>query len=372
MLQGHSWNSLRIVCFLEFLILALVASACGRTKASLSPVSADVVMDIVHDYGREHQQPLSPPSPTKPDETDDKYEAHIRNLLFQEDFAQLETIAQQNRVEKGRLIGGYWKTYEFFVATGYPASSGELKDSDYQFQIAIVKKWIGAYPNSAAAHISLANLYGYYASFGRGPGFAESVSDAEWQSFNERTALAKQSLIEAARLKERDPEWYASMQRVAHHEGWDKPRARELLSQAVAFEPGYYHFYRLHAEYLLPQWHGQPGDIQAFAEEISSRLPEPDSSMVYFQIVSSLACYCRQATEALPHTSWPKIRQGYANLTGLYGTTNIIANRFAFMATTFKDKPSAHEGFSGIVSMEPGIWYTKEIFESSRDWATSP
>jgi hypothetical protein len=329
-------------------------------------------MDVVRDYGRGRQGPLSPSAPRKPEETDDQYRAHISNLLVQEDFAQLEKIAQQNRMEKGRLIGGYWKTYEFFLATGYPTSTGELKDSDYQFQIGIVKKWIAAYPNSAAAAISLADLYTYYASFGRGPGFADSVSDAQWQRYYERTALAKQLLIEAARLKERDPEWYAAMQQVAHHEGWDKRQARELLDQAVAFEPGYYHFYRFYAEYLLPHWYGQPGDIQAFAEEISSHLPEPDSSIVYFQIVSSLACYCRQALEDLPHTSWPKIRRGYTSLARLYGTSNLIANRFAFMATKFMDKPSAHEAFALIATMDSNIWYTKDIFDNSRDWANAP
>ena len=332
----------------------------------------DVVMKTIHDYGLGHPGLLSPGSSAKPDEADNLYRVHISNLLVQEDFAQLEKIAQQNRVEKGRLIGGYWKNYEFFFATGYPFSDGAPKDSDYRLQIDMLKKWIAAYPESAAARISLADLYANYASFGRGPGFADSVTNIQWRLFRERTALAKQLLLEAARLKERDPQWYAVMQQIAHHEGWDKTQARELLGQAVAFEPGYYHFYRTYAEYLLPQWYGEPGDIQAFAEEISSRLQEPDSSMLYFQVVSSLACYCRQAMQDLPHVSWPKIQQGYTNLTRLYGTTNLIANRFAFMATTFEDKPSAHEAFAAIVTMDSDIWYSKDVFDNSRDWANSP
>ncbi len=365
-------NSFRIVCSLGLLGLTLIASSCGHTAASPAPVAMDVVMKTIHDYGLDHSGPLSPGSSTKPDETDDLYRAHISNLVAQEDFAQLEKIAQQNRTEKGRLIGGLWKNYEFFLAADYPISDGEPKDSDYRYLIERVKKWIAAYPESAAAHIALADLYTNYASFGRGPGFADSVTDSQWQLFHERTALAKQFLLEAARLKERDPQWYAVMQQVAHHEGWDKTETRELLSQAVAFEPGYYHFYRNYAEYLLPQWYGEPGDIQAFAEEISGRLPEPDSSILYFQIVSSLACYCKQAKVDLPHVFWPKIRQGYTNLTRLYGTTNLIANRFAFIATTFKDKPCAHEAFASIVAMDLGIWYTKDIFDNSRDWANSP
>ena len=35
-------------------------------------------------------------------------------MLVQEDFAQLEKIAQQNQIEKGRLLGGVWKTSAFY------------------------------------------------------------------------------------------------------------------------------------------------------------------------------------------------------------------------------------------------------------------
>jgi len=139
----------------------------------------------------------------------------------------------------------------------------------------------------ATARISLATLYLNYASFARGSGYANTVTDGQWRLFQERTVLGKQLLLEAARLKERDPYWYTSMQQVAQNEGWDKSQARELLDQAVAFEPSYYHYYRLYAAYLLPQWYGQPGDIPAFGEEVSSHVSEPDSSILYFQIVSS-------------------------------------------------------------------------------------
>jgi hypothetical protein len=369
MFQRQANSFLKIVCSLG---LALIASSCGHTEASASPVEMDALMKTIHEYGLHHSGSVPSGSSTKPDETDDRYIPYINNLLAQEDFAQLEKIARQNRTGKGRLIGGYWKNHEFFLATGDLSSYGQPEDSDYRRQIDRLKKWIAAYPESIAARISLANLYSYYASFARGPGSADSVSDSQWRLVHERNALAKELLIEAARLKERDPEWYSVMQQIAQDEGWDKTQARELLGQAVAFEPGYYHFYRNYAQYLLPQWYGEPGDIQAFAEEASGRLPEPDSSILYFQIVSSLACYCRQAMEDLPHASWPKIRQGYTNLNRLFGTTNLIANRFAFVAVTFKDKPAAHEAFAAIASMDLGIWYSKVVFDNSRDWASAP
>jgi len=42
------------------------------------------------------------------------------------------------------------------------------------------------------------------------------------------------------------------------------------------------------------------------------------------------------------------------------------------MATTFEDKPSAQEAFAAIVTMDSDIWYSKDVFDNSRDWANSP
>jgi hypothetical protein len=71
----------------------------------------------------------------------------------------------------------------------------------------------------------------------------------------------------------------------------------------------------------------------------------------------------------LHQISYPIAKQGYANITRFYGTSNLNANGFAFMATTFKDQPSAHEAFAAISSMDMEIWYEQSIVSNSRDWA---
>src|SRR6266516_7496321 len=107
MFARHINSLLRLACFLGFLSLALLAGSCGHTEASPSPVAMDAVMKTIHDCGRDHHGLLIPGSSAKPDESADLYTAHISNLMVHADFAQLERIAQQNRVEKGRLLGGF-------------------------------------------------------------------------------------------------------------------------------------------------------------------------------------------------------------------------------------------------------------------------
>jgi len=146
MLATHTGNPLKTVFLLTLLGVFLITNSCGRAKASPSPVATAAVMKAIQDYGRDHHSLLTPGSLAKPDELDGLYSARIKNLLVQEDFAQLEKIAQQNRIEMGRLLGGVWKTFALYIVTGKPVSAGTATDSDYAAQIARVKRWIAAYP----------------------------------------------------------------------------------------------------------------------------------------------------------------------------------------------------------------------------------
>jgi hypothetical protein len=365
-------KSLGIAGLLGLLVLVLSASSCAQSEASGPAAQPDVVMQSIRDYGRGHQALLSSATSAKPDQADIPYSAHIRAVLFQEDFAQLEKIAKQNRVEKGRLVGGMWKVVGFYNGTSALGEEDVPTDSDGQKLLAKLQKWQAAFPDSATVRLSLAYFYVNYAWSARGTGLANTVEDDQWKLFNERNARAKSTLLEAATLKEKDPYWYQLMQLISRNEGWDKAAARELFDQAIAFEPGYYHYYIEQSHFLLPQWYGEPGDIQAFADETLRRVPEPDGSMLYFWIFSSEVCYCQEGMRTLGHADYPKLRQGYANINKYYGLSNLNANRFAFMASVRLDKPLAQEAFASVSKMDEDIWQSEQTFEEIRAWANAP
>ena len=374
MLSRNHSARFRLASSLAIFLLALCANSCGHTQAFQKPSpSSDELMKTVHDYGRDHNALLFPASSEKPTEDDGFYHAHVNNLIAQGDFAQLEKMVQQDRAEKGRLIGGYWKTFEFFGTISEPTGvGGQLKDSDYEDRIALLNKWIAAYPESATPRIALAQLYVSYAFFGRGDGLASTVSNRQWELLHDRAAKALLQLLGAAQLKERDPQWYAVLLLLAQAQGWDKAFTRDVLDQAVAFEPDYYHFYRLYSLYILPQWYGEPGEIRRLADEVSSQRGEPNGSIFYFQIMTQFACYCRQdLEEELPHMSYPKLMQGYIALSQQYGTDNLLANRFAVMAWAFNDKASVREAFTHIKWREPEVFLTQDSYDFVRQWPDS-
>ena len=359
-----------ICLFLFFATLSL--NACGHTEAAPPDVAMDKAMQAIRDYGRGHQPSPGTSASEKPDQTDEAYSAHIRNILVQEDFAQLEKIAEQNRIERGRLLGGVWKTLAFYNGTSWSTASKPQKDSDLEMNIATLKKWIAAYPSSTAARLSLAYFYVNYSWQARGPGFADSVSDAQWRLFHQRNAQAEAILLDLVSFQQKDPFWYQTMQLVAHDQGWDQAQARELFDLAASFEPSDYHYYAEYTRYLLPQWYGNPGDIKDFAEETAARVPEPQGSMLYFWIFSSRTCYCRDALKDLPQANYEKLKQGYANITRLYGVSNLNANRFAYMSSTFHDQPAAREAFAEVTKMDENIWTYQQVFDQARDWANQP
>ena len=340
-------------------------------KSTNPKLRVDAIMQTVRSYGSGIQGHFNLEPAAVPQENGYNYANEIRNLFSHEKYSELDEIARANR--GGSLVeGGNWKSFEYYSAIEHPLSYHQLNDADYQKLIEKVTRWKTSFPESAAARISLASLYLQYAWLGRGEGYSDSVSASQWDLFYERAGTAEQILKEASQLKERDPHWYYVMIGIAKAQGWSRTDTRELLDQALAFEPGYQHFYSAYSYYLLPEWYGNKGDIQALAEEAAAKYPEPRGSILYFQIMSTLGCHCRTIEEQLTTADWPKLKSGYANLSRMYGTSNYNANRLAAMAAVFCDKQAAHAAFKDIAYRDTYVWTDEISFTSSRDWANGP
>ena len=253
-------------------------------------------------------------------------------VFLGKNYDALDQAAREDRATKARIKGGGWKLAIFYSALDQPTLKDQATDEDWTFHINGLKAWESARPESAAARIALAEAYMSYGDKARGAGYADTVSNTGWQLFGERNAMAASALAEAAKLKEKCPYWYESMQQLALSQGWDKAQARQLLDQAVAFEPSYYHYYREYTNYLLPKWYGSPGEAEAFADEASINVGGQEGKFVYFEIASLIMCQCDSDESDMQHLSWPKVKEGYAALGELYGYSNLKMNRFAHMA----------------------------------------
>ena len=300
----------------------------------------------------------------------DEYRGQLTELLSRQDFDGLEHAADTARSNKSRFPGGPWKLYVFYEALSKPSSGRQASDADWNARLALLKQWTSRKAQSSTARIALAQAYLNYGSKARGNGYADTVTDEGWQHHGERAELALSSLTEAATLPDKCPYWYEAMMQVALAEGWSKSRTKALLEESISFEPSFYHVYREYANYLQPKWYGTEGEAEAFADTISRRIGGEEGSFIYFEIATVLNCTpCGNAGNPV-NLSWPKIKEGYAALEHLYGTSNLKMNRFAFLAAKFGDKSAAKQAFANLGdSWDQGVWTNRERFEGAKVWA---
>jgi hypothetical protein len=354
-------------------------TCCARQQA-FTPRDAGTLVAIVAAYGQGSQtggpasagQVAEKPA-TASDEAADsetEYKSDVVLDLVQKNYDALDQTAREARASKSRFKGGVWKLYSFYAALGQPTTEGQATDDDWNYHIERFKAWESARPESAAARIALAATYMNYADKARGTGYANTVSESGWKLYNERVAVAASILADAAKLKEKCPYWYEAMQNVALAQGWDKAQARKLFDQAIAFEPTYYHYYREYANFLLPKWYGEPGEAEAFAEEISNKVGGQEGKFIYFELASLITCQCDSDDSHMENLSWPKIREGYAALGQLYGYSNLKMNRFAHMAVAAHDQAVAEQTFAAIGSdWDHTVWRSSRDFDNARTWA---
>lgn len=297
------------------------------------------------------------------------YQDRITKLLEDGEYAKLDAEAEKVSAGKDKLFGGGWKLNTFYAAVAEPAHGSNM----WAQQVDKMKVWVAKDPKSLTARVALATAYIGWGWQARGSGYSDTVSSGGSYWFDKCAGMAEATLVEATQLQEKSFSWYSAMYGVAQAEGWSRSDEKELFDQAIAFEPSYYYFYQSHAGYLLPKWYGEEGETQAFINEVTASIPEPDSSMLYFELTNSVACQCDPDRDTLKGISWPKVKEGYANIQRLYGTVNIKNNRYAYMAYMAGDKVAAKQAFV-LIGDNPGgqVWHNHDAFETARNWATAP
>jgi hypothetical protein len=366
-------HSYRIAAACSLLGGCIFAASCKTEKPHPKP-GETIYVDYALNDPRVRVVPgkLEQPVAPKVDE-EEPYQSEIESYLDQGDFDRLDEEAHQARVGKTRFTGGAWKLYSLYFAVTTLPEEEPVDDSNWNLRLDKLKAWVTANPESVTAQIALADAYVNYGWYVRGTGYANTVAPGQWELFEQRAMLARAILEKASQLSEKCPYWYEAMQHVAQAQGWKKSEARELMEQAVSSEPGYYYFYREYARYLDPRWYGGDGEVEAFADEISSRVGGKEGAFLYFEIASLLTCQCGSSPTHMKKLSWPKIQEGYEALDQLYGVSSLKRNRFANMAYLAADRAVTQKVLLQIGDdWDEQTWASKDHFEDVREWAVGP
>jgi len=293
------------------------------------------------------------------------YKKTIYGLLKTREFEKLDCLADAVRLHKETFPGGIWKLHTIYDAVATPPL--HPTEEDWDGHVSLLRRWMTTRPSSITARVALAEVYLRYGWDARGQGYADSVSQSGWKLFDKRVALADQELKRASHLRDKCPEWYVAMQRVALAQGWDPRSKQALFEVAVKFEPTYYYYYGNYASSILPKWGGAAGQVEQFVQKAADGIGGSSGDILYFQVAAYLFC-C--ATDQPLKLSWPRIQRGFDALEKRSGPSPENWNRLARIALVYQDVVAANEMMSRIgTQWSEDVWHTDSYFESVKQWA---
>jgi len=242
-------------------------------------------------------------------------------------------------------------------------------EPEWEARFASLNRWIAAKPNSVTPRIALSSAYVDYAWKARGSGYANEVTPEGWKLFGERLQRARELLDQTTGLKTKDPQYYLLMVRIARGQDWERTDSEQLLTQAIAQEPGYYYVYDEYAISLMRHWGGGEGQATRFAGAIADRIGGAEGDIVYFHIAHTFAAFDFDYLDAL---SWPRIQRGFQSMETEYGSSPMKLNWFCQMASFMDKQADAASLFERIgENWDKDTWGERFNFDEQRQIAQS-
>jgi hypothetical protein len=295
-----------------------------------------------------------------------KAERMLINDLENDRFAALDEIAERFRSSKARARGGGWRLRTFYAQLDPKQPSDEAMEQ----HIAKLDEWMKARPQSITPRVAMAQALIRWAWMARGNAVAIKVADSAWPLFEGRIKRAREVLEGGAKLQPMCPAWYSAMMVVARAEGWEKPKMQALFEQAVQFEPDYTHFYIEYAEYLLPKWEGERGELTSAATLWADRVGGDEGDFIYFEVATVVI---HRGNGGIPKNEmdWARMQRGAKVLAARYGLSRGNRNQLAFMAWEYRDREVGKPLFEAIGDhFAPAVWKDREHYDAARSWAT--
>ena len=300
--------------------------------------------------------------------------AYTQQLFLGEEFQKLEAISRDYRTTKSRTSSGLWKLSLFYAGIGSSIAArtkGVEREAAFNEFERRTMKWANQYPDSPTAHIAHSMVLIKHAWAYRGGGYANTVKPDAWAPFFRYIALARENLEKYKSVAADDPRWYETMLTVARSEGWNREQFDNLLNEALTREPLFYQTYFLALEYLLPKWHGDAREIEAFAQDAVRRTSAYEGRGIYARIywfASQTEFDNDLFTSSL--AVWPLMKDGFDDVVASYPDAWNL-NNYAKFACLARDKPKTRELLRRIEStIVHEAWRPASLLKECRDWSS--
>jgi hypothetical protein len=350
------------------LILTFLIAQSGCQLIALWPRSAQSASNTSSQQ-KHHTKRPRPEAKTGPQY--DAYSKDVRQHWVSDDYAWLESEAWKLRKAKERLPGGYWKLRVLYDSIEGTVDS-DSSDESYKEHIERVEKWITQRSGCVMARILLADAWLSYAWKARGTDYASKVERENWLLFKERLRRANEVLAEAFSLQEKCPELYVTALMTSLGNGGDRQAFEELFEQGVAREPTYYYLYNAKAMYLLPQWYGEAGEWERFAEDSANKVGGEQGDIILFAVYTRMMQLQNNNVEFMQkhQAIAPRLLEGFKAIDKLYGSSPQRLNQACFISFSSDDNTTPAELMKRIGDdSDLSVWRDASTFNVFRQEA---
>ena len=365
-LRSTLLGALCLVAF-SFLPSAIRADVPAAEPASTPPAADTAALPDIQDLIRRIPET---------DGWDRYYIQEAANKLFVAGaFARIEELGALLRAKPLPVFLDGTPALDFFYAGLSSRQELERHDPDnpktdpapsrYQ-------RWAAAFPDSPVRPVAEADAWTDYAWRARGGGWSYTVTSDGWSLFEKRLAIARRLLNDAPAIC---PHHAATLQTVALGQGWDRKEYDALFERAVKANPSYLPYYYRKAVWLLPRWHGEPGELERWARAEAGRGRAGAGRAIYARIHLGQIYSIGDEFRWNPRSGgfdWPLTREACTDL--VEATPGSLWNRIAFarFAWLARDRDTLRRALADINPGHYGQPFGAGETEIARRWADLP
>jgi hypothetical protein len=298
-----------------------------------------------------------------PSEADvrERFGAEVRARLLARDFAGLDLQAAELRRTRETFAGtSVPKLTQLYRALGDDRSRPE---AEWTQTLDLMNEWVRERPESVTARLGAAEAMIAYAWDARGDGWADGVPEDRMVAFHQRLQQAHRLAQGADALAERCPRRGSVMLRLALGLSWSKAEEQRIYDEAVREFPDEQAYHNVHLVYLLPSWHGAPGEWQVAGQRI---LQLPDGHEKYAYAVWSTSLDSPAGRDVV---SWPMLRRGFDQILVRHPDWFEARSVYLRFACIFAEKTTAQVLLRDLRHRrDASVWTDPEDLVNAYEW----
>lgn len=254
------------------------------------------------------------------------------------DFPQLERLYALYGRPGLRATNGVPTLRRFWYGIDNVSDSNLKVSEQYFVQLdALTRKWALDHPESGLAQLLHVYSLETHASFFRGSGYANTVSDASWREYRKYLQLALEQLQRSEALLSRDGSWSLRLLHVGRGLGWSQQQLMAVFENGVARDPEYDDLYDAMELALLPKWGGDIPTVERFIADVTQRTKQRRGMEMYARLYANLSDWqVKQSLFTATRASWPTMKAGYEDRLSRYPHMD-TRNFYAYYACMAKD-----------------------------------